>query len=93
MSSLYGRIAAAQSGQFANPLGDIFLGFLVLLGVLFLIVQGSALVFGAWLARSITSAVHELFEGTERVQQGDFAHRIRIDSRDQLGDLASRSTG
>ena len=26
--------------------------------------------------------------GTERVQQGDFAHRIRIDSRDQLGDLA-----
>ena len=43
---------------------------------------------GALLARSITSAVHELFVGTERVQQGDFAHRIRIDSRDQLGDLA-----
>ncbi len=89
LSSLYGRIAAAQSGQFANPVGDIFLGFLVLLGVLFLIVQVSALVFGAWLARSITSAVHELFEGTERVRQGDFAHRIRIDSRDQLGDLAA----
>jgi sigma-B regulation protein RsbU (phosphoserine phosphatase) len=33
--------------------------------------------------------VHELFEGTERVRQGDFAHRIRIDSRDQLGDLAA----
>jgi len=32
--------------------------------------------------------VHELFEGTERVRQGDFAHRIRIDSRDQLGELA-----
>jgi sigma-B regulation protein RsbU (phosphoserine phosphatase) len=43
---------------------------------------------GALLARSITSAVHELFLGTERIQQGDFTHRIRIDSRDQLGDLA-----
>jgi sigma-B regulation protein RsbU (phosphoserine phosphatase) len=61
---------------------------LLLLGILFLIIQGSALVMGALLARSITSAVHELFLGTERVQQGDFTHRIRIDSRDQLGDLA-----
>jgi sigma-B regulation protein RsbU (phosphoserine phosphatase) len=40
------------------------------------------------LAKSITSAVHELFVGTERVQQGDFAHRIRIESHDQLGELA-----
>ncbi len=40
------------------------------------------------LARSITYAVHELFVGTERVQRGDFAHRIRIDSGDQLGELA-----
>jgi serine phosphatase RsbU (regulator of sigma subunit) len=32
--------------------------------------------------------VHELFAGTERVQQGDFAHRIRIGSDDQLGELA-----
>jgi serine phosphatase RsbU (regulator of sigma subunit) len=38
--------------------------------------------------RSITSAVHELFVGTERIQQGDFSHRIRIESRDQLEDLA-----
>ena len=43
---------------------------------------------GAALARSITYAVHELFVGTERVRQGDFTHRIRIDSQDQLGDLA-----
>jgi sigma-B regulation protein RsbU (phosphoserine phosphatase) len=66
----------------------VFLPLLVALGVLFLIIQGSALVMGGLLARSITSAVHELFVGTERVQQGDFAHRIRIESRDQLGDLA-----
>jgi sigma-B regulation protein RsbU (phosphoserine phosphatase) len=43
---------------------------------------------GLALARSITSSVHELFMGTERVRQGDFTHRINIESRDQLGELA-----
>jgi sigma-B regulation protein RsbU (phosphoserine phosphatase) len=85
------RSLAAVSSQVSATLGgnwEVLLQLLLLLGILFLIIQGSALVMGALLARSITSAVHELFLGTERVQQGDFTHRIRIDSRDQLGDLA-----
>jgi sigma-B regulation protein RsbU (phosphoserine phosphatase) len=61
---------------------------LLALGLLLLVIQGSAFFMGGLLVRSITSAVHELFAGTERVMQGDFAHRIRIDSEDQLGDLA-----
>jgi serine phosphatase RsbU (regulator of sigma subunit) len=92
LAGVYSRVATAQWGQIdtASTSGlDPFLFVLLMLGVLFLIVQGGALVFGAWLARSITSAVHELFEGTERIRQGDFAHRIRIESRDQLGDLAA----
>jgi len=48
----------------------------------------SALFFGILLGRQITSAVHEMFIGTERIRQGDFSHRIRIESRDQLGELA-----
>jgi serine phosphatase RsbU (regulator of sigma subunit) len=68
--------------------GGQFLPVLIALGVLLLIVQGVALFFGASLGRQITSAVHELFEGTERVQQGDFTHRIPIESKDQLGELA-----
>jgi sigma-B regulation protein RsbU (phosphoserine phosphatase) len=47
-----------------------------------------ALIMGLALARSITSSIHELFMGTERVQQGDFAHRISISTKDQLGELA-----
>jgi sigma-B regulation protein RsbU (phosphoserine phosphatase) len=86
VGSLYTRIASAPSAGLTA--GNVLVALVVLAG-LFLIVQSAALVFGAWLARSITSAVHELFEGTARVQQGDFAHRIRIESRDQLGDLAS----
>jgi len=56
--------------------------------VMFLIIEAAALVMGLALARSITSSVHELFMGTERVRQGDFTHRINIASRDQLGELA-----
>ena len=43
---------------------------------------------GLSLARSITSSVHELFMGTERVRQGDFTHRMKIKAQDQLGELA-----
>ncbi len=69
-------------------LGQILLLLLGIVGGLFLIIQGVALVMGLTLARSITGSVHELFAGTERVQRGDFSHKIAIRSRDQLGDLA-----
>ena len=73
------------SGDFLNAFG-VVMAFLV---ITFFVIQGVALFFGALLARSITYAVHELFVGTERVQQGDFTHRIRVQSNDQLGDLAT----
>lgn len=85
---LYQRLASVPSEGQLSQLNTGFLAVLVVLAIAFLIIQGLALVMGALLARSITYAVHELFIGTERVQQGDFVHRIRIDSRDQLGDLA-----
>ncbi len=79
------RLSEAQGMQLQ---GQLLYLVLAALGVLLLIVQGVALFFGVGLGRQITSAVDELFVGSERVQQGDFAHRIRIDSKDQLGDLA-----
>jgi sigma-B regulation protein RsbU (phosphoserine phosphatase) len=92
VADLYGRLAAAQPGQVGLGVGadpwSRFLDVLLAIGVLFLVIQTSALIVGAFFARQITSAVHDLFAGTERVQQGDFAHRIPIRTRDQLGDLA-----
>lgn len=86
------RMASIEATNIQAAVGlswwSIFVNLLIALGVLFLLIQGSAAFMGGMLARSITSAVHELFLGTERVQHGDFAHRIRIESRDQLGDLA-----
>ncbi|HUF48663.1 MAG TPA: SpoIIE family protein phosphatase [Vicinamibacterales bacterium] len=86
VGALFSRLTTIQAAGL-GPLGNLII-ILIILGVLFLVVQGSALVGGVLLARSITSAVHELFVGTEQVRSGDFTHRIRIESRDQLGDLA-----
>jgi sigma-B regulation protein RsbU (phosphoserine phosphatase) len=87
---LYNHLSSAQSVVVGGMrLSDALLFVLVTIGVLFLIIEAVALVMGLALARSITSSVHELFMGTERVQQGDFSHRINIASNDQLGQLAS----
>ena len=42
---------------------------------------------GFALAKLITGSAHELFVGTEHVRRGEFSHRIRVRTRDQLGQL------
>ncbi len=88
LGQLYQRMALVESAQLGSAANRGLVLFLIVLASFFAIIQGSALVMGGALARSITYAVHELFIGTERVRQGDFTHRIRVDSQDQLGDLA-----
>jgi phosphoserine phosphatase RsbU/P len=86
---LYRHLSSAQSLLVGTMrLSDALLVVLAVIGVMFLIIEAAALVMGLALARSITSSVHELFMGTERVRQGDFTHRINIESKDQLGELA-----
>jgi sigma-B regulation protein RsbU (phosphoserine phosphatase) len=93
LGDLYTRLSRAQPAQLgvgAGPesLSDAITLILVIVAGLFLIIQFVALVMGLALARSITSSIHELSMGTERVRQGDFAHRIKIQANDQLGELA-----
>lgn len=89
LRELYSQLSSAQSMLVGGMrLADALMFFLVAIGVMFLIIEAVALVMGLALARSITSSVHELFMGTERVRQGDFTHRIAVRSRDQLGELA-----
>jgi sigma-B regulation protein RsbU (phosphoserine phosphatase) len=86
---LFDHIVApqAEAGSATGVTSEQFLRLLGMAGVLLLIVQGSALFFGALLGRQITTAVHELSVGTERIRHGDFSHRVVISSRDQLGEL------
>ncbi len=87
IADIYERISATPGiGTFS--ISQILLGIVALIGVMFLVIQFMAFLMGFALARSITGSVHELFVGTERVQQGDFTHKIPIRSHDQLGELA-----
>lgn len=86
VAEIYQRISTQGFGG-RNFAQTLFL-LLVIIGVLFIIIQGAALITGLTLARSITGAVHELFEGTERVRQGDFTHKIAVVEKDQLGELS-----
>jgi len=89
LGAMYSRMSQAQSRVTGNStLSDVFLMVLATLGVLFVIIEISALVMGLSLARSITTAVDSLVDGTQRVQRGDFTHTIKVGSQDQLGELA-----
>jgi sigma-B regulation protein RsbU (phosphoserine phosphatase) len=68
--------------------GDTLVKVLLVVGALFLVVYGVALVLGLLLAWSITGSVHALSRGTLRIRNGDFSHPIQVRSRDQLGELA-----
>ena len=86
--ALYARVFGAQARIGDVSLGYAFLVALTAVGGLFLIIELAAFVMGFALARSITGAVHELFVGTEHVRRGDLGHRIDLQTRDQLGELA-----
>jgi sigma-B regulation protein RsbU (phosphoserine phosphatase) len=86
---VYERLSATQARIGNRTFGQILLVLLTVVAALFLVIEFVALVMGFALARSITGSVHELFIGTEKVRAGDFSHRIKVDARDQLGDLAS----
>ena len=40
------------------------------------------------MTRTITGAVHRLYEGTSKIREGEISHRITVAGRDQLGELA-----
>ncbi len=85
ISELYDRITSQAAGR---NIGQGLLLVLFIIGGLFLVIEFVALVAGLALAKSITGSVHELFTGTERVRQGDFTHKIAVQTDDQLGELS-----
>ncbi len=89
LTHLYRRITEAQAIGGGMSFGQMLLIMLLIIGGLFLVIQTVAFVMGVSLARSITGSIHELFEGTRRVQAEDLSHRIRVRTRDQFGALAT----
>jgi phosphoserine phosphatase RsbU/P len=87
ISELYDRITT-QGFASGRSIGQGLLLVLFIIGALFLVIEFVALVAGLALAKSITGSVHQLFTGTERVRQGDFTHKIAVQTDDQLGELS-----
>src|ERR1022692_3143233 len=65
------------------------LSWFVVVAILFLLVEMVSLVTGVQLSRSITGAVHELYEGTRHVKEGDFSYRVPVRGNDQLAELTT----
>lgn len=63
------------------------LELLILLAIVFILVELLAAFVGISMTRTITGALQNLYEGTERVKEGDLAHRIEIKGHDQLAEL------
>jgi sigma-B regulation protein RsbU (phosphoserine phosphatase) len=60
---------------------------LQLIAVGFLVIELAALVIGVVLTRAITRTISDLSRATQAVQEGNFAARVPVERRDQLGML------
>jgi len=76
------------SGKMDDFEGTLVIAFYVV-SIAFLLVGIIGLAIGVSLTRTITGAVHSLYEGTQRVMRGNFSHLIKVSGRDQLADLSS----
>lgn len=82
LSMLYNRLFEAL-GEFA-PAVEFLLLFMA---IAFALIEFIALIIGVGLTRTITRSVANLYQATQRVNRGDFSHRIAVKSRDQLATL------
>ncbi|HEY3444172.1 MAG TPA: SpoIIE family protein phosphatase [Paludibaculum sp.] len=64
-------------------------GAFTLVVLLFFSVEIASAWVGLSLSRTITSAVHDLYEATVRIRQGDLTHRIQVNGNDQLAELGT----
>lgn len=71
--------------DFAQTVTLIF----VLLLITLVAVQLISWVIGVSLTRTVTRAVQAMYEGTERIAQGDFSWRIPVKGNDQLAELGN----
>ena len=89
VAALYKWLGGSRENAMSVGFHQILLFMLIGIGVLLLVIEVVALGNGLALARTITTSVDELFNGTARVTSGDFEHRIAVRSDDQLGTLAT----
>jgi sigma-B regulation protein RsbU (phosphoserine phosphatase) len=88
MSSVLGIIFEQRPGQ-RFPMNDMARDAFIAIIALFLFIEIVSLRAGIKLSRTITGSVHELYQGTQSVKEGDFSYRIPVKGDDQLAELGS----
>jgi sigma-B regulation protein RsbU (phosphoserine phosphatase) len=88
LGTIFGQQTITFLGQKLNW-SEVMLVAFVAVTVMFFVVEVFSLIAGVQLSRSITGAVHELYEGTQRVKEGDFSYRIPVKGNDQLAELGT----
>lgn len=84
LSAIFNAISVQGADQLQGPMLVAFYA----VSIAFLVVGIAGLLIGISMSRSITGAVHSLYEGTQRVMRGDFSHLIPVSGRDQLASLS-----
>ncbi len=88
---VYSRPSAVLGTFFSGPevLRGVLFNAVIAVALLFLLVELGAVFVGAKLGRRLTRAIDALYEGTRRIINGEFSHRIPVHSGDQLGELTT----
>jgi sigma-B regulation protein RsbU (phosphoserine phosphatase) len=70
-----------------GAVGPFLLAIAIACAAVFLLIEVAALITGTVLTRTITRSIADLYGATLHVARGDFTHRVRVSTRDQLGAL------
>ena len=82
------RTTLSELFSVSSPVGTIVLASVIGLGVVFLILEILALVFGLRISGGITKGIRTLHRHLDRVSEGDLDTAVEIPNADELGDLA-----
>lgn len=83
--NIWQRVQQFKSG---SALGGVIYVVIASLAFVFFLIALAAIVSAIVLTRSITGAVHYLYQGTQKVEAGEFDHEIEITGKDQLASLS-----
>ena len=82
------RMSAVMRTLFSQRTESGLMPFMYTLAILLVVVEFISIFIGVSITTTITAAVQDLYEGTQRVMKGDFSHRIRVRGDEQVAELS-----
>ena len=85
---VHSRMSAVGRTLFSQRTESGLMPFMYTLAILLVVVEFISIFIGVSITTTITAAVQDLYEGTQRVMKGDFSHRIRVRGGEQVAALS-----